>query len=104
MFTRRLFSSLPFFSVLATRQTELFCREFETPKGSTAGLGLVNGVNKKFTLTYPPNGSIRLNVFLNGLLQREGGDYTLVGKVITFTNAPSGTDRVEAQYHGQFSI
>jgi hypothetical protein len=103
--SRRLFSSIPAFSILATRQEEIFVREVETSTQSPIGIGLVNGSNKVFTLSYTPNTPTRLNMFLNGLLLREGGDYSITGKIVTFLRpAPTPPDRVEAQYYSQFTV
>lgn len=49
--------------------------------------GTVDGVNKDFTLDNTPiTGSQQ--VFLNGMVQTPGDDYTISGSVITFSEAP----------------
>lgn len=54
----------------------------ETPAGA------INGVNVTFTLAFSPSPALSLELFENGLVQKQGGDYTLAGNTITFTNAP----------------
>jgi hypothetical protein len=49
--------------------------------------GVVNGVNTAFTLSQSPSPTASLTVFLNGLLQTAGVDYTAVGTAITFLSA-----------------
>lgn len=51
--------------------------------------GVIDGVNKTFTLAHSPSPAISLELFNNGLLQHAGGDYTLSGNTITFVVAPS---------------
>ena len=46
--------------------------------------GLINGSNRTFTLAQTPNGGILL--CRNGIVQRLNTDYTVSGKVITFSN------------------
>lgn len=55
----------------------------ETPSGT------VNGTNTSFTLVNSPNPSASLMLFVNGVLQIQGTDYTLSSGTITFTSAPS---------------
>jgi hypothetical protein len=52
--------------------------------------GLIDGVNKVFTLANTPNPGSE-QVFLNGVLQEAGvsGDYTISGSTITFGEAPT---------------
>jgi len=55
--------------------------------------GAINGTNDAFTLT----NTVRANsetVYLNGLLQEAGVDYTCDGNVVTFTSAPQTGDKV----------
>lgn len=65
----------------------------ETPAGA------VNGVNTTFTLAFTPEVGTE-EVYLNGLLQDEGGanDYTIVGVTITFAVAPLTGDKVRVTY------
>lgn len=59
--------------------------------------GVVNGSNGVFTLSaVPVAGSDQ--VYLNGLLQEAGVDYSLSGAVVTFAETPLPGDRVRACY------
>lgn len=49
--------------------------------------GTVDGINKNFDLDNPPITGSQM-VYLNGMLQEEGQDYTLSGNTITFSEAP----------------
>lgn len=51
----------------------------ETPAGT------MNGVNKIFTISFVPNPVASFELYLNGVEQLVGGDYTLVGSTITYT-------------------
>jgi hypothetical protein len=53
----------------------------ETPTGAT------NGANATFTLSQTPSPSASLTVFLNGVRQTLGVDYTVTGTTITFLTA-----------------
>lgn len=55
----------------------------ETPNG------VINGVNAVFTLVRAPNPANSLMLWLNGVYQVQGVDYTLSGGTITFTTPPS---------------
>jgi hypothetical protein len=46
--------------------------------------GTINGNNADFTLTSTPLPAASLHFFRNGVLQRNGTDYTLSGAVVTF--------------------
>ncbi len=63
----------------------------ETPSGN------VDGTNKDFTLSATPDLST-LKVFLNGKLQNPNGEYTIDGKVISFTKVPWKDGWVYAEY------
>lgn len=62
--------------------------------------GVLNGVNKKFTLGFAPNPPQSLILTLNGLTQNplSGLDFLLVGNVITFIAAPQPGDVMLAWY------
>lgn len=63
----------------------------ETPSGTK------NGSNTQFYLSKAPiNGSLKL--YRGGARQRVTEDYTLVGKLITFTVAPESTEILLADY------
>lgn len=61
--------------------------------------GTVNGVNAAFTLAAAPSPASSLFVFLNGALQKSGGeDYTLSSATITFASAPPSGSLMVAYY------
>lgn len=60
--------------------------------------GTINGSNTAFTIGYAPMESEVLMVFLNGLLQRQGTDYTFSGTTITFAVAPASNSTLDAFY------
>jgi len=63
--------------------------------------GTQNGVNKVFALAFAPNPTTSLQLFLNGMLQDQGADYTLAGSTVTYTAghpAPLVTDAQLASY------
>jgi hypothetical protein len=68
--------------------------------------GAVNGVNAAFTLANSPNPAASLTLFLNGLLQDQGDDYTLAANVITFATdgLPQTGDILVASYRLGVSI
>ena len=59
--------------------------------------GVVNGSNTDFTLTHAPI-AYSLILCLNGLKQTLDSDYTLDGVTVTFVLAPSGEDKINANY------
>lgn len=73
-----------------------YVREFEGTMG-----GLPDGKRVLFTLTYTPITNIKLDLFVNGLMQREGPtyDYTLSGRSVWFTHPPPVGVLVTAQYY-----
>ncbi len=54
----------------------------ETPAGT------FDGVNDDFTLANAPNPANSLMLYLNGVFQTQGSDYTLSSLTITFTTPP----------------
>jgi hypothetical protein len=57
--------------------------------------GTQNGVNTTFLLPFTPqNGT--LSLYVNGLLQDPGDDYTISGLTITMTTPPISTDKLRA--------
>jgi len=74
-----------------------FAREQEAD-GPPPAIGVVDGTNVTFTLSYAPVGPV--DVFLNGLHMRAGLDYTLAGAVLTFTPAqtPAAGDHIDVSY------
>lgn len=61
--------------------------------------GVIDGVNKLFTLAYTPVADTE-EVFYNGQLLEPGAtaDYTISGKDITLSFEPLGTDRIRVSY------
>lgn len=72
-------------------------------KETEATLGTIDGKNAVFNLSYLPTSNASVIVFLNGILQREGRDYTLTGKTITFTKAPASGSTIDVNYQGEFN-
>jgi hypothetical protein len=60
--------------------------------------GTMNGANLSFTLSFTPNPTGSLFLFLNGVEQVPGIDYTASGTTVTYTTAPKSTDEHVAQY------
>jgi hypothetical protein len=63
-----------------------------------APAGTLNGTNTVFTLSTAPNPANSLILFLNGIEQKTGTDYTLSGGTITYAVAPIATDWQYAYY------
>jgi hypothetical protein len=66
----------------------------ETPAGA------VNAINTTFTLNFSPSPAASLTLFRNGLVMKQGTDYSLSGAVITFLNGsvPQIGDGLVASY------
>ena len=66
----------------------------ETPSG------VLDGKNAAFALAAAPSPSSSLELFRNGILQAQPGDYTLTGSVATFTPGatPQPGDILQAAY------
>ncbi|MFL6451483.1 MAG: hypothetical protein ACJ746_27965 [Bryobacteraceae bacterium] len=62
--------------------------------------GTVDGTNALFSLSNFPNPSTSLMLFVNGVLQMSGSDYTLASNKITFSSGskPHVGDTVQASY------
>ena len=59
--------------------------------------GAIDGVNTEFTLIEEPTaGSVR--VFINGLEQFEGKDFSVAGKMITMVRPPQPGDELFVHY------
>jgi hypothetical protein len=67
-------------------------RDKEQPKGD------INGTNTIFTLNYTPIEDSE-HIYLNGLLQENGGDYIISGSTITFIDAPSSFMKLRCTYY-----
>lgn len=61
-------------------------------------VGTANGVNVTFTLEHAPNPALSLQLFVGGVLQQQGSDYTLTDDTITLGTAPSANDIIVANY------
>lgn len=81
---------------LDARVTDLESSAFVTRE---VPAGVIDGVNKIFTLANTPNSGTE-QVFLNGVLQEAGvnGDYIISGKTITFGVAPEQPYTVSVNY------
>jgi hypothetical protein len=68
--------------------------------------GAINGSNASFTLANTPNPAASLTLFLNGLLQDQGVDYTLSANMITFATdaTPQTGDILVASYRLAVSL
>jgi len=62
--------------------------------------GIVNGSNTVFSLNFAPSPAASLDLFRNGLLMKQGVDYTLSGHTITFflASTPQAGDLLLASY------
>ena len=69
----------------------------ETYKTNISLAGAKNGTNKVFVLPDVPALNTE-SIYLNGLKQNRGTNYTISGSVITMTNAPASTDTLTASY------
>ncbi|HLH38829.1 MAG TPA: hypothetical protein VKX39_06750 [Bryobacteraceae bacterium] len=66
----------------------------ETPAGA------VNGANTIFTLAFAPSPAASLLLYVNGLLMKQGIDYTINGNTVTFlaSSIPQSGDVMTASY------
>lgn len=84
-------TALVFTALVPTSLTSSSLTVNETPSGA------INGSNVSFTLANTPvSGSVA--VYLNGLLQTAGDDYTISGSTITYAVAPIAGDVLRANY------
>ena len=62
--------------------------------------GTMDGSNSSFTLANTPNPATSLELFRNGLLMNQGGDYTLTGNAVAFltSSIPQPGDAILASY------
>lgn len=60
--------------------------------------GTVNGSNLVFTLSFTPEDSAGVNVFVNGLLQKVTTHYSVSGATLTFVAAPALAQDVFVTY------
>jgi hypothetical protein len=63
-------------------------------------VGAVNGANQAFTLASTPSPAASLELYRNGLLQRQGADYQISGNAVTFflASVPQSGDLLVANY------
>jgi len=78
----------------ATAQPQAQYADAETPAGTT------DGGNANFTLSYAPSPAASLSLYRNGILMKQGSDYTASGNVVTFlpVNIPMPSDTLTAYY------
>jgi Flp pilus assembly protein TadG len=62
-------------------------------------VGTVNGSNTSFTLTYTPNPTNSLNVYVNGQRLSVTTDFTLSGATLTLNTAPITGSILVVEYH-----
>lgn len=60
--------------------------------------GTVNGANVTFTLAHTPTAGVNVVLWLDGVVQYQGTDYTILGAVITMTAAPTSPQTLWAFY------
>lgn len=60
--------------------------------------GTINGSNTAFSLAQTPQENAAVLLFIDGILQRQGTDYTLSGTSITMTTAPATNQSIDAWY------
>jgi hypothetical protein len=77
--------------------------EESTTYANEVPTGAVNGINVTYTLQQTPHVG-RLMLFLNGVLQKPGEDYSLSGVTITMTTAPESGDQPLAWYMAQSGL
>jgi hypothetical protein len=67
---------------------------------SEVPFGTIDGSNAAFSLANSPNPSTSLTLFVNGVLQANGSDYSLVSNRVTFSNGskPRAGDVLQASY------
>lgn len=101
---RSFFLGLPGLSLLAApnAQVSKLVVEKEVAENEST-LGAVDGTNKVFILSYVPSSNASVHVYLSGLHQREGRDYTLSGKTLTFAVAPDARASIDVNYRGEFN-
>jgi hypothetical protein len=60
--------------------------------------GLIDSSNTIYTLAQTPTSNASVKVYLNGIFQRQGTDYTISGVTLTFTTAPATSSVLDAVY------
>jgi hypothetical protein len=88
----QLFDDRPDFSNMQAGGSSPHFSDAEIPAGA------INGTNTDFALTNSPTPAASLILMLNGLLQTEGTDYTLLNQSVTFAIPPVTGDTIVAWY------
>jgi hypothetical protein len=80
--------------ISSTTQSMSAFADSETPTGTT------DGVNTNFTLAYAPAPASSLSFYRNGILMKQGLDYTVSGNIVTFlsVNIPMASDILTTYY------
>jgi hypothetical protein len=60
--------------------------------------GTINSSNASFTLPSLPHSNKSVLLFINGIMQRQGLEYTISGSTITMTAAPQAGSDIFAWY------
>jgi hypothetical protein len=77
--------------------TGIFAGGYSPPLVSPTGItGTMNGTNKEFILTATPLNPVNLTLYLNGVYQVQGPNYTLAGTTISMIVAPQKGDTLVA--------
>lgn len=63
-----------------------------------APTGTVNGSNTAFSLPHTPTASANVSLYLDGLIQYQGTDYSISGSAITMVAAPTSGQSLWAVY------
>lgn len=63
-----------------------------------APTGAVNSINVTYTLPHTPTANANVSLYLDGIIQYQGIDYTISGATITMTAAPVTNQTLWAVY------
>jgi hypothetical protein len=63
-----------------------------------------DGQTKAFALSYVPTANEEVDVYLNGVEQSEGRDYTLAGKTLTMVRTAAAGDFIDVKYRAVFTV
>ena len=72
--------------------------KIETPSG------VIDGSNKTFSAANTPTSDEPVQLFQNGVLLKNGVDYTVTGKTIKFTSAPGPGTSLQFRYSHQVAL
>lgn len=84
--------------VTSAIQTQLNGKQSSFTETQEVPSGTVNGVNVTFTLAHTPTSSASLKLYIDGVFQRQGTDYTISSATITMTVAPNFAQTIDADY------